>query len=92
MDISNVFTPNKVTQSQPASIRVEEVVKVYQGQAGSLQALKGINLEINDGDFVTITGRSGSGKTTLVNMLTGLDRLTSGKIWVGDTAIHSLNE
>jgi len=71
---------------------MERVVKVYPGQAGLLQALKSIDLEMNQGEFVAITGRSGSGKTTLVNMLTGLDHLTSGEIWVGDTPVHHLNE
>ena len=83
---------NQVIQNTNTLIRMERVVKVYPGQAGLLQALKSIDLEMNQGEFVAITGRSGSGKTTLVNMLTGLDHLTSGEIWVGDTPVHHLNE
>ena len=71
---------------------MQQVVKVYPGQAGLFQALKGIDLDMDQGELVVITGRSGSGKTTLVNMLTGLDHLTSGEVWVGDTPVHHLNE
>jgi len=92
MNIFRVFTHRPIVQNQNDPIRMEQVVKVYQGQAGSLRALKGIDLVINDGDFLTITGRSGSGKTTLVNMLTGLDRLTSGQVWAGETALHTFDE
>ena len=87
-----VFQQNKALQNSNTSIRMERVAKVYAGQAGSVRALKDIGLEMNQGEFLAITGRSGSGKTTLVNMLTGLDRLTSGEVWVDDTPVHSLNE
>jgi len=87
------LTHNMTLQTNNStSIRLEQVVKVYQGQAGSVRALKGIDLEMHPGQFVAITGRSGSGKTTLVNMLTGLDHLTSGEVWVGNTPVHNLNE
>lgn len=83
---------NQAVQNNNTIIRMKQVVKVYEGQAGPIQALKGINLEIHPGEFVAITGRSGSGKTTLVNMLAGLDHLTSGEVWMGDTPVHKLNE
>jgi ABC-type lipoprotein export system ATPase subunit len=54
--------------------------------------LKGINLDINQGEFVGIIGKSGSGKSTLINMLTGIDRPTAGEVWVGDTAVQKLSE
>jgi putative ABC transport system ATP-binding protein len=73
-------------------IRIQDVVKVYHSRSGAVTALKGISLEIDPGQFVVISGRSGSGKTTLINLLTGLDRLTSGEIWVGETPVHKLNE
>ena len=62
-------------------INVHQVVKEYHSLAGSITALKGINLQINPGEFVVVSGKSGSGKTTLVNMLAALDRATSGEIW-----------
>jgi len=83
---------NQIIQNNNTLIRLEQVVKVYPGQSGVLQALKGIDMEMDQGEFVAITGRSGSGKTTLVNMLTGLDHLTSGEVWVGDTPVHHLSE
>jgi len=73
-----------------AFIELRQVVKVYHGLAGPLTALKGIDLQIAQGEFLVITGKSGSGKTTLVNMLTGLDRMTSGEIWVNGVALHRL--
>ena len=84
--------PNQVVQNNDLLLRMQQVVKVYPGRAGLLRALKGIDLDMKQGEFVAITGRSGSGKTTLVNMLTGLDHLTSGEVWVGDTPVHHLNE
>jgi len=53
-------------------------------------ALKGIDLQVNTGEFAVITGKSGAGKTTLVNMITGLDKSTSGEIWVDGTPVHKL--
>ncbi|MCE1252760.1 MAG: ABC transporter ATP-binding protein [Anaerolineae bacterium] len=69
-------------------IDLQDVVKTYHGLGGSVTALKGINLRIASGEFLVITGKSGSGKTTLVNMITGLDRLTTGEIWVGGAPLH----
>jgi putative ABC transport system ATP-binding protein len=73
-------------------IRLVEVVKVYTTQSSPVRALKGIHLEVRQGEFLAITGRSGSGKTTLINLLSGLDKVTSGEIWVGHTPIHTLGE
>ncbi len=71
-------------------IRLSQVVKTYHGLAGDVVALKGLDLQVRAGEFVAITGKSGSGKTTLINMMTGLDRPTSGEIWVNGTAVHQL--
>ena len=73
-------------------IDVRDVVKTYTGAAGSFTALKGVDLEVDSHEFVAVVGKSGSGKSTLVNMLTGIDRPTSGEVLVGDTAVHTLNE
>jgi putative ABC transport system ATP-binding protein len=71
-------------------IDVRQVVKRYESLAGPVIALKGIDLQVQAGEFLVITGKSGAGKTTLVNVLAGLDRCTSGQIWVNGTAVHSL--
>ncbi len=73
-------------------IELQQVVKTYQVAAGTFTALKGIDLLVNPGEFVAVIGKSGSGKSTLVNMITGIDRPTSGRLLVGDTAVHTLNE
>ena len=69
-----------------------DVKKAYKTEAGDFYALKGINVEINKGEFVGVVGKSGSGKSTLINMITGIDRPSSGEIWVNDQAIHGLDE
>jgi len=71
-------------------IDLRQVVKRYEGLAGAVVALKGIDLQVHPGEFLVVTGKSGSGKTTLVNMITGLDRSTSGEIWVDGTPVHKL--
>jgi putative ABC transport system ATP-binding protein len=73
-------------------IDLQQVVKSYQTAAGTFVALKGIDLQIDSGEFVAVIGKSGSGKSTLINMITGIDRPTSGQVFVGDTAVHNLNE
>jgi len=73
-------------------IRLNNVVKTYNSTAGTFTALKGIDIEINNGEFVSIVGKSGSGKTTLMNVLTGIDRPSAGEIFIADTAIHKLDE
>ena len=73
-------------------IELRQVVKTYHGLAGDVFALKGINLHIQPGEFVAITGKSGSGKTTLINLMTGLDRATAGEIWVDGTPVHELSQ
>ena len=73
-------------------IQLKNVVKAYQTPVGQFIALRGINLTIGRGEFVAVVGKSGSGKSTLINMITGIDRPTSGEIYVGNTAIHNLAE
>jgi ABC-type lipoprotein export system ATPase subunit len=73
-------------------IELLDVQKTYQSAAGDFPALKNIWLQINAGDFVSIIGKSGSGKSTLLNMITGIDRPSTGKVLVNGTAVHELNE
>ncbi|MCB0211587.1 MAG: ABC transporter ATP-binding protein [Anaerolineae bacterium] len=73
-------------------ITLKNVVKAYDTAAGPFLALKNITLQIDAGEFVTIVGKSGSGKSTLINMITGIDRPTSGEVWIGGTAVHTLSE
>jgi len=73
-------------------IKVENLVKVYETGSISLAALKGVNLEINEGEFVAIMGSSGSGKSTLMNILGCLDRATSGTYLLEGADIASLDD
>lgn len=73
-------------------IDLRQVVKDYQTAAGNFRALRGINLQVGRGEFVAVVGKSGSGKSTLINMITGIDRPTSGEVFIGDTAVHTLTE
>jgi putative ABC transport system ATP-binding protein len=73
-------------------IDVRQVVKTYHSSAGDFTALKGIDLTVNEGEFVAIIGKSGCGKSTLINMITGIDRPTAGEVWVNGTAVHTLSE
>jgi len=73
-------------------IEVRQLVKVYETPAGGFTALRGIDAQVNAGEFVAVVGKSGCGKSTLINMLTGIDRPTSGEVWIGGTAVHALSE
>ena len=73
-------------------VKLHEVVKTYQSSAGIFTALKGVDLQVESSAFVSIIGKSGSGKSTLINVITGIDRPTSGEVIVDDIPIHSLNE
>jgi putative ABC transport system ATP-binding protein len=94
IEIKQEFYENQQVNPPPGEpiIQLRGVVKTYQTVAGEFMALKGINLDIHPGEFVGILGKSGAGKTTLVNLLTGIDHLTKGEIWVAGTPVHKLME
>ena len=72
-------------------IHLKDINKTYSG-AQPLHVLKGINLDIEEGEFVSIMGASGSGKSTLLNILGILDNYDSGEYFLGDTLIKDLSE
>ena len=73
-------------------IQLNNVGKAYRTPVGEFIALRDIDLTIGTGEFVAVVGKSGSGKSTLINMITGIDRPTSGEIYVDGTPIHNLGE
>jgi len=75
-----------------AIIELQSVVKNYKTAVGDFPALKNVDLHIEAGEFVSVIGKSGSGKSTLLNMITGIDRPTTGEVFVNETAVHELNE
>ena len=75
-----------------AAIVLRDVTKTYVNAAGEFPALKGINLQMGYGQFVSLVGKSGCGKSTLLNMLTGIDHPTSGEVIVGGKNIYEMSE
>ena len=75
-----------------AKVAVEDVVKRYGSGDLAVNALDHLSLKINEGDFAALVGPSGSGKTTLLNAIGGLDQPTSGKVFVDNTDLASLNK
>ncbi|WP_067050863.1 ABC transporter ATP-binding protein [Methanofollis ethanolicus] len=73
-------------------ISLKDVVKVYPLPAGDVVALKGISLDIMDGEFVAIMGPSGSGKSTLLNQIGSLDVPTSGDLFIAGRNIREMND
>ena len=72
-------------------LRVENLVKTYGQGDNAVNAVDGISLSVNKGEFVAIVGASGSGKSTLLHLLGGVDRPTSGKIFIDGNEINSMN-
>ena len=79
-------------QAKGALIDLQDVVKTYQTGAGDLTVLKDITFQVEPGEFISVVGPSGSGKSTLLNMITGVDRPTGGKVFIGGKAVHQLGE
>jgi len=75
-----------------ALIVMQDIHKVFKTPAGEFPALRGINTCFYRGEFVSVVGKSGSGKSTLVNMITGIDRPTAGRVCIAGTCIQDLSE
>ncbi|MEU1876552.1 ABC transporter ATP-binding protein [Streptosporangium sp. NPDC020072] len=78
--------------SHPPVVRTVNLVKIYQNGAVPVPAVRGVDLVVEPGQFVAITGPSGSGKSTLVHMLGGLDPRTSGEIWLDGKRADTMSE
>ncbi len=73
-------------------VRVVGVYKSFRRGSEDVQVLNDLTLNVAEGEFVSLMGPSGSGKTTLLNLIAGLDRPTSGEVWVKDHCISEMNE
>ncbi len=73
-------------------VRTEGLVKMYNSNNIKVNALRGVNMSVNRGEFVSIIGPSGSGKSTLLNLLGALDRPTQGKVYIDGIDIYSYND
>jgi putative ABC transport system ATP-binding protein len=87
----SVINLRNYNDQQPL-IQVRSLAKTYKSVAGEFTVLKSINADFYAGEFIAVIGKSGSGKSTLVNMLTGIDRPTSGEVLVGGVEVHKLSE
>jgi putative ABC transport system ATP-binding protein len=72
-------------------LRLEKVTKEYSTGSKRVRALDELSLCVEAGDFLGVVGRSGSGKSTLLNLLAGLDRPTSGSIWIDERDLAAMN-
>lgn len=72
-------------------LRVENLVKTYKNGNSTINAVDNISFSVEKGDFVAIVGASGSGKSTLLHLLGGVDRPTSGKVFIDNVDIYSMN-
>ena len=68
-------------------LRIKNVFKRF----ADVEVLKGIDIEIEKGDFLVLVGPSGCGKSTLLNMVAGLDTMTAGEIWIGDQVMNDVH-
>lgn len=73
-------------------IDIRGLVKKYYSGAGTTEALKSITFQVNEGEFVAVVGKSGAGKTTLINVMSGLDRITAGEVWMADVPVHAMGQ
>ncbi len=96
LNLFNSTLVNGAKRARPETpqhlIALRTVVKTFATAAGTFTALKGVDLTVEPGEFLAVVGKSGSGKSTLMNMMTGIDRPTSGEVWVKGTAVHKLSE
>ena len=73
-------------------LRVENLSKIYGSGAAQVKAIDGVSFSVNRGEFIAVVGASGSGKSTLLHMIGGVDRPTTGKVFIEDTDIYQLSE
>jgi len=81
-----------LTETRAAAARAVDLWKVYGEGAAKVEALRGISTDLIRGEFTAIMGPSGSGKSTLLHCLAGLDRPTSGQVFIGDAEVTALKE
>jgi putative ABC transport system ATP-binding protein len=78
--------------TEKSLVLLEDVAKVFRTKAGPFMALRGVDLHVNTGEFVAVVGPSGSGKSTLINMITGIDRPTTGEVYVAGERLTRMSE
>ncbi|HEX2926597.1 MAG TPA: ABC transporter ATP-binding protein [Ruminiclostridium sp.] len=79
-------------QAKSVVLKIKDVAKQYKTGEREFMALKEINLTVNKGEFLAVVGKSGSGKSTLLNLLGGIDKPTTGQIFINESEIGSMRE
>jgi len=77
--------------NEPCAVRLDRVTRVYRVGQSEVAALRGVTLDVQQGTFAALKGRSGSGKTTLLNIIGGLDRPSSGEVFVYDQPLSTMS-
>jgi putative ABC transport system ATP-binding protein len=90
--MTTATTPAPLEVARKAAARTEDAVKVYGKGQTEVRALDGVTVEFAAGRYTAIMGPSGSGKSTLLHCVAGLDSLTSGKAFIGDADLGTLND
>ncbi|NQU31331.1 MAG: ATP-binding cassette domain-containing protein [Anaerolineae bacterium] len=90
--MTNRTQPMLASAKTKNMIEMQQVVKTFVNAAGEFTALRGIDLTLQEGEFVAVIGKSGSGKSTLLNMLTGIDHPTTGKVIVEGVDVYAMSE
>ncbi|MFG2683474.1 ABC transporter ATP-binding protein [Streptomyces sp. NPDC048392] len=81
-----------MTSPYPSAVRVKHLTRVYGTDEQPVTALAGVDAGFTGGTFTAVMGPSGSGKSTLLQTAAGLDRPSSGQVWIGDTELSQLSE
>jgi len=81
-----------MSDKQIPAVHTEAVWKVFEHDGIAVEAVRGVSLEIERGEFVVLAGPSGSGKTTLLNMLGGLTHATRGRVWIDGEDLSDMSE
>jgi putative ABC transport system ATP-binding protein len=82
VSIDTADTRNRARSMQPAIVRLQDVIRIYREADVETVALRGVDLEVGEGEYVAVMGRSGSGKSTLLHLIAGMDRPTAGRVEV----------